>query len=270
MNITAIQTGVTRLKPAFRRGNSKVGLIGAFAAIVRDKPSEEIPILCWLIEHPEGLILVDTGESSTTGRTLVADMLVAPEQEVGAQLAAMGIQPRDIWRLILTHIHTDHVGGIAPFQNTAINVSDGDYRMLNNPLSRAFEGLITPIPRWLKPSPLPLIEKAQGTFARSAPITNAGDVIAVPTPGHTAGHQSIIVLDGDTHIFIAGDLTYSQDSLLERKLEGISFALDAHLPSIDRTRAYVTQHPTVYLPSHDPDAARRLREREIVPLYARA
>jgi glyoxylase-like metal-dependent hydrolase (beta-lactamase superfamily II) len=264
MNIYPIQTGIARLKPAFHRGNAQRTLPATMLSIAVDTPSIDVPIYAWLIEHPEGFILVDTGENAHTRRTFVADMLVKPEEEVGAQLERLGVKIGDITKVILTHLHEDHLGGIETFRHTPVFVSDEDYRLLNHPIGRRFSSLVNPIPRWFHPSPVGFRSHPVGAFTSSAALTKAADVFAVPTPGHTRGHLSVIVQTDDLHYFLAGDVTYSETSLLSRKVEGISFAKPHHLPTIEMVLRHVETTPTVYLPSHDWDAPRRLSERRVV------
>ena len=79
--------------------------------------------------------------------------------------------------------------------------------------------------RWpssFDPTPLVLADEPYGPFARSRRLTARGDVIAVPTPGHTPDHVSVIVEDGDAAIFIAGDASYSEANMLAGRIDGVS------------------------------------------------
>ena len=95
-------------------------------------------------------------------------------------------------------------------------------------------------PSWFDPKPLDLAAEPFGPFASSRRLTQAGDVVAVATPGHTADHISVIVEDGDTTFFLAGDTSYNEKLMLAGKLDGVSAdeqisgaTLDAH-PAIHR------------------------------------
>ena len=81
-----------------------------------------LPILCWAIEHPDGLVVVDTGESSAAtppwwdvfGRTCVR-FAVAPEDEAGPRMRALGLDPGAARWVVMTHMHGDHAGGLEHF-----------------------------------------------------------------------------------------------------------------------------------------------------------
>ncbi len=129
--------------------------------------------------------------------------------------------------------------------------------------SRRPEGLIRVLlektgPAWFDPAPTPLTGEPWGAFPSSFPVTDAGDVRIVPLPGHSPGHLSVIVQGDGPDIFLAGDTSYTLALLRSRKPDGVSPRPSVTLRTMDRILAHASRHPTVYLPSHDPDAQRRL------------
>ena len=91
-------------------------------------------------------------------------------------------------------------------------------------------------------------------------MTADGGIVAVATPGHTRDHLSVIVEDGDKAIFIAGDASYSEATMLAGMVDGVSDEAQASA-TLAAIRAFTSARSTIYLPAHDPDAERRLSER---------
>ena len=205
-----------------------------------------------MIEHPEGVIVVDTGQGAhllASGKSLnpyvrwEVAFRIEREEEVGPQLCALGIGERDVKQVILTHLHIDHDGGLAHFPRSTILAPRGEIAIAGNWLSQVLRGYLpNRWPSWFTPVPL-FTPEPFGPFAASKRLTSAGDVIAVATPGHTANHLSVVVQDGDTTIVLAGDTSYD-DRLL---LDGVSAneaANARHARCHQGTRAPAT---TVYL-----------------------
>jgi glyoxylase-like metal-dependent hydrolase (beta-lactamase superfamily II) len=127
MKIHAIQTGTVALTTAWREGVGH-GRRRLVNAIVDWEWTEPLPIYAFAIEHPEGVIVVDTGEDTRASqRSYFARWhpglrafreWVEPEQEIGPQLERLGIQPGDVRWVVLTHLHTDHAGGLHHFPTT--------------------------------------------------------------------------------------------------------------------------------------------------------
>jgi glyoxylase-like metal-dependent hydrolase (beta-lactamase superfamily II) len=92
-------------------------------------------------------------------------------------------------------------------------------------------------------------------------LTAAGDVVAVPTPGHTPGHVSVVAVDEGVSLFLAGDASYAEDLMLRGAVDGVSTDEAAARNSLQTIRAYIEERPTVYLPTHDPGSERRLAKR---------
>ena len=111
------------------------------------------------------------------------------DEEIGPQLRALGIGPRDVRRVVLTHLHIDHDGGLAHFPQTEILVPRGELRTASGWMGRVRGYLPNRWPSWFDPVPLDLAAGPFGPFAASKRLTDAGDVVAVATPGHTTGHS---------------------------------------------------------------------------------
>jgi glyoxylase-like metal-dependent hydrolase (beta-lactamase superfamily II) len=281
MRIHALQTGTVAITQNWRRGKGH-GSIRRLNTLLDRRWTEPLPIYAWVVEHPEGVIVVDTGETARASQPgyfprwqpyfhFAVKEWVRTEEEIGPQLRALGVDPqRDVRWLVLTHLHTDHAGGLAHFAGVDTLVSRTEYAGAQG-VHGQFDGY--PNKRWpdsFAPRLLDFTDHPYGSFAQSLPLTTAGDVVLVPTPGHTRGHLSVIVQDGDHALFLAGDTSYTQDLLLERAPDGVGPDEAQELDTHRRILQFAQATPTVYLPTHDPDAAQRLAERRVIPVAALA
>ncbi len=271
MNIHAIHTGFVRIKASQVEGAGH-GLARRLAMFTDPTWTDWLPTYAWAIEHPEGVIVVDTGQGAhllESGKSLhpyirwEVAFRIAPEQEIGPQLRARGIAPRDVKRVVLTHLHMDHDGGLAHFPHSRILVARGELNAASGWAGRIRGYLPNRWPTWFDPEPLDLAPEPFGPFAASKRLTADETVIAVATPGHTADHVSIIVQDGDTAIMLAGDTSYNQHLMLAGKVDGVSADEAVSGATLNAIRRLVQTHQTIYLPTHDPQSATRLATRQL-------
>lgn len=274
MKVHTIQTGTVQVHERQRRG--KGGGVVRFANTLLDSEwTEPLPIFAWLIEHPEGLILVDTGETARTSRPgyfprwhpyyrLAVREQVRPDDEIGPRLRALGFSPSDVRWVIMTHLHTDHAGGLHHFPDSEILVSATELAAASGLMGKLRGYLPHRWPTWFEPTEL---DVEVGPLDAGLPLTRAGDVRIVATPGHTAGHLSVLVEDGPRALLLAGDTSYTEENLVTGRVDGVASmgaGENVAARTLDRIRDYAAARPTVYLPSHDPDAGRRLAERRVV------
>jgi N-acyl homoserine lactone hydrolase len=271
MRIHAITTGRVRIKQVQIEGRGH-GVWRQLQPILSSEWADWSPVFTWAIEHPEGVIVVDTGANADLKSLprwhpyfqFGVRFDVEPEQEVGPQLRNRGISASDVKTVVLTHMHIDHDGGLAHFPRSRI-VASGEELSRTAGISGALRGYLpNRWPKWFDPEPLVWHPSPYGPFRRSARITNAGDVIAVPTPGHTPGHFSIIVSDGDEQIMLAGDASYLESTMLSGTVDGVSTDEAVAQSTLAGIRQLCAQRPTIYLPTHDPKSAERLRQRRAV------
>ncbi len=166
---------------------------------------------------------------------------------------------------MLTHLHTDHAGGLHHFQGVDILAARAE---ING--AQGFSGRVNGYPNnrwpvWFAPSAVRFDEsRPLGAFPASAPLTEAGDVVAVPLPGHTPGHIGVAVELGDCRLLLAGDASYTQELMVRGAVDGVAPDDEVAKRTLARIQSFVSERPTVYLVAHDPESATRLAERQAV------
>jgi N-acyl homoserine lactone hydrolase len=276
VRVWAIQTGTVVVRPRQVRGEGR-GAARALWTLADRRWTEPLPILAWLIEHPEGMIVVDTGETSRVGEPghlprwhpyfrLGLLARVRPEEEIGPQLRALGVEPADVRWVVMTHLHGDHAGGLGAFAGCDVLVCRREYEHARGAMGALRGYLPQRWPEGFAPRLFDLRPEPFGPFPESLRVTAAGDVTVVGTHGHTAGHVSVVLSEaGERLLVFAGDASYTQALMLEGAVDGVADDPVAAGRALGRLRALAHERPVVYLPSHDPGAEARLQAREPVP-----
>jgi glyoxylase-like metal-dependent hydrolase (beta-lactamase superfamily II) len=269
MRIHAIETGRVQIKPSQAVGRGH-GFSRRLAPLVDKDWTDWLPTYAFAIEHPEGVILVDTGANAGLKSLprwhpyfrFAVRFDIEREQEVGPQLSAMGIAPRNVKTIVLTHMHIDHDGGLKDFAASEVLVSPGELTTASGFAGQIRGYLPQRWPNGFDPKPLALADEAYGPFPRSRRLTADGRVVAIPTPGHTRDHLSIAVEDGEGAVILAGDASYTQANLIAGNIDGVSDNEAAARSSLAKLRAFAAYRPTIYLPTHDPQTRERLERRQ--------
>lgn len=271
ITVHAIQTGLVQIKQS-QMAAQPSRLPSLLNILFSSEWSDWLPIYAWVIEHPEGIFVVDTGETAKTGEPgylpfhpyfkLAVRFDVKPEDEIGPQLRQRGIDPEDVKTVIMTHLHTDHAGGLHHFPNSEIWIDAAEYQAASGLSGRINGYLPQRWPEWLQPTPIRLEERPFGPFPRSQPVTADGAIVIVPTPGHTATHLSVIVQTEEIAYFLAGDTSYTEALMKAGQTDGLSTP-EAH-ETLRQIQTFAQERPTIYLPSHDPGAGERLATRQTV------
>jgi len=278
MRVHAVRTGIVNIKENQRRGRGH-GSMRLANTLLDGRWTGPLPVWCWVVEHPEGVIVVDTG---TNARVLESGYLpgwnpyyrrnvrfsVRPEEEIGPQMRELGIPPEEVRWVVLSHLHVDHDGGLHHFPNAEVLVGRQEYDYATGLVGQATGYLPNRWPSPFSPRLVDFGEEPVGPFPRSRVLTQAGDVLLVGTEGHTAGHISVIVQEDEWSLFLAGDTSYTEGLMLEQAVDGVSPSERMARETLRRVLQYVEQRPTVYLPSHDPASAERLAGRSAAQVAA--
>lgn len=238
----------------------------------------EIPIHVFIVKHRDGLVLFDAGldpaivsdpsyVASPIGRFFMKRVFrlhIGPDDTVATKLGPLGFAAADVRKVIVSHLHFDHIGCIREMPQAEFMVSRDEWRQLSEPHpDRDFilrEHIELPGAKW---RPIDFAETDDPLFAPFGgcyDVMGDGSMVLLPTPGHTVGSLSMLVRrDGYPPLLLVGDLTYDVHSLMQDRLPGV-YADKAELrSSFAKVRGLKGQLPDlVILGSHDPLAVSTL------------
>ncbi|MEM7513466.1 MAG: MBL fold metallo-hydrolase, partial [Bacteroidota bacterium] len=177
---------------------------------------------------------------------------IEEDWEVHRQLTKVGKSPDDIRWVVLTHMHLDHVDGLRHFKKAEVIVSEVE---AGNP----YGSIPCLLPSWFAPRRITYGKSLVPPFSQAQVLTKAEDVVLLSTPGHTYGHQSVLIRGEEYDICLAGDVSFTQQQLLEDKVAGISADKTVSRKTYSEFLQYAKKRPLVYLPTHDPFSLQRLK-----------
>jgi N-acyl homoserine lactone hydrolase len=257
MRIHAIRTGNVRVKQSFLL--PRPGLRRQLDLFMPGPWSQPLPILCWAIEHEGVLRLVDSGETAAANNVPFARMEVGSEQELPSAMAAAGLDLKDVSEVVLTHAHGDHIDGLVHVDARVLS-SEVELTYLAGAFPRLMRRVLRqPLPPSFAPEGFSFDGGPFGAFPRSHALSEDGRIVAVETPGHTPGHVSVICVDDSgRHVMLAGDATDTIEQLHSLRADAIAPDPKEHVATLKRILAHCAEHPTIFLPSHDPESTQRL------------
>lgn len=247
-------------------------------ALLTGKPEMRVPCPAFLIRHPSaGAILVDTGlhpsiatdARENLGRLAarIADPSLAPGEDVPARLRERGLAPGEIPVVVMTHLHLDHSSAISELPHSTFVLSDVEWRAATvgprptlNGYRRAhfdyaFDYRTIDFDRGGIDS--------YATFGRAFDLFGDGSVRIVHTPGHSAGHTSVIARLAQRDFVIGGDAVYTMGQL-DGTAPLAPRPFDAHnyRRSLQELRLFRREHPdAIVTPGHDPELYAELAPR---------
>lgn len=272
IKVHAVQTGLISVKENFinQKGN---GFISKLNIVFGRTYADFMPIWVWVIEHPEGIIVIDTGdipescdrdfyknESRSTKLSLLAmsnRRMIRPEDALDRQLVRLGIRADQVSRVVLTHLHGDHTDGLKFFPANEIIVHEAEYR-------KPYGNLATTYPAWFNPTLVNFSKDRVDIFDNAYALTKSDDLLLIPTQGHTHHHCSVLLKTDEEHILFAGDTSYKHQQLLDNVFGGSNIDFVQSQKTYDHILDYSKKYPLIYLPSHDENSANRLTGKEYI------
>ena len=213
----------------------------------------DAPILAYLIDTPNGRILYDVGcdyrkvvtpELRTRFfepmRPLFQPPVMTEEQRITSYLARLGWGPRDVDLVFLGHLHFDHAGGLCDLPGCEVHVHGDELAAARSTLDEGvFADEIAGAARWR---------------VQTAEYEVAAGVHAVNTPGHTAGHMSLMIeLPHGAPVILCGDAADLEENLTDEVAPGYCWHddVDLALRSIRKLKNLAREAGAQLWPNHD-------------------
>jgi N-acyl homoserine lactone hydrolase len=209
---------------------------------------------CWLIQRGNEWLLWDTGVPQSTlnepkGWSTLPKLIVYHlDKSITDQLAAIGLRPDNITYVAISHTHGDHIGNLNLFPNSTVLMQRAEYTWISSPdgpndnvnqlkaLARKLLGT---------PKNLKLLDGDTDVFGD-------GSVTLVSTPGHTPGHQSLLVhLRNSGFIILSGDVVHLKENFEKNTVPSLNTDKAASIASMARIRRMMATYKAKLFINHD-------------------
>jgi glyoxylase-like metal-dependent hydrolase (beta-lactamase superfamily II) len=241
----------------------RIGLddVASFGLTNADTTVRELFVPCYLIEHPEGLMIWDAGlPIGLAGQgqvELQPGATAIYETSLIAQLELLSVAPADIKYLALSHMHFDHAGAANAFTDSTLLIQRPEF-------VAAFEHA-SDYPVFDASLYADLADTAKTVLDGDHDVFGDGTVMILSLPGHTPGHQALAVNLQDTgRVVLSGDQYHFRASRTLRSVPVFNDSRDATLASMDKLEAYLVENEATLWIEHDQALA---NSQKLAPAY---
>lgn len=198
-----------------------------------------LPVSCYLIEHPKGKILIDTGWDSryVTERPhrffglldKVSTPVLQEGESIDCKLSVLGLTPADIDCVFFSHMDFDHTSGLRLVRE-AKRIMASEEELADS--KKYFFRYVKTNWNFANVEPFHYEKTGIGPVGKSYDVFRDGSVILVNTPGHTHGLFSVKLSARGRYVVLAGDAAYTGESLERRVIPGFTVDMDAARQSL--------------------------------------
>ena len=223
-------------------GEGVAGDISRWSPGVNEGKSMDFVDNCYLIKHAKGWFLWDTGIPDAVAAMPNGLAPADPKavywhrpRTLAAQLDQLGVKPSDIETMAVSHTHPDHIGNVEMFPTAMLYVQKAEYEWpgANN------------APRFKPGHPVTELEGDKDVFGD-------GSLTIISTPGHTPGHQSLVVkLPKTGAIVLSGDAVHFRDNWDNRRVPTLNTSKDQTLASMQKISDTLTRDKAQLWINHD-------------------
>lgn len=237
------------------------------------EPKIQIPIGFFVVKHPKGNVLFDTGNNDKLitdvgywGKlATIFEPKMTPEDAIDAQLAKIGLKPDDIKYVVVSHMHLDHGGNVGKFPNSTLVIQDDELGFAMFPDEPYAGGYIPGDAQVLragvgssKPNAMNML-RLEGDFD----LFGDGSVVVHRSRGHTKGSQMLLVrLPKTGSVILTGDAAYFRDNVEKNLIPNIVLAYDpvGIVKGYDWIRRMIATENANFFTAHDPDAFKAMKK----------
>ena len=224
--------------------------------------SIEFSSTCWLIKHGSEWLLWDTGvpESALNDprgwSTLPKLIVYHLDRTLTDQLAEIGLKPRDVAHVAISHTHGDHIGNMGLFLNSTVLMQRAEYSWINSgdgPNDNVNQLMALARKLLGTPKNLQLIDGDTDVFGD-------GSVTLISTPGHTPGSQSLLVhLKNSGFIILSGDVVHSQENFEKNIVPSLNTNKAESVASMEKIRQIIAMYKATLFINHDKKQTDKLK-----------
>jgi glyoxylase-like metal-dependent hydrolase (beta-lactamase superfamily II) len=193
---------------------------------------------CYLVKHDNDYLLWDTGHSMQAPN-------VAPKVSLVDQLAKLNVKPDQIKYVGISHYHADHTGQVASFPNSTLLIGAKEWEAITAP--KPSQGVnFKPFEHWIKG------EGKVEPQAVDKDVFADGSVIVLRTPGHTPGHQALLVkLAQMGPVILSGDAVHFRENYESDGVPWFNFDRAQTVASIERIKKISANLKATLIIQHD-------------------
>jgi N-acyl homoserine lactone hydrolase len=250
------QTSHAQHKPGIERlyivycGEGTAGDISLWSPGVNVGKTMEFSVNCYLIKHAQGWLLWDTGIADAVAAMPDGQPPPNPRmtryrrtKTMASQLDQLGVKPSDIKYVAVSHTHPDHIGNITMFPHSTVLVQRAEYDW-PTPFGQRLHAILSPI------------NQLDGDHD----VFGDGTVMLIATPGHTPGHQSLLVrLPKTGALLLSGDVVHFRSNWENRRIPENNFDKDKTAASMRRIADIMANENAQLWINHDKEQSDGLK-----------